>query len=576
MRRIVRMSAVVMVSVLLATSVVLAAEPASRPDAGFKRVGPQTVTGGPTVDEYFARQADLHAWLMRETPAGSLANPISVRLTEAELEEINSIQPAGSGPLRVGTVKQIVEPVRLDCNAVGARGQRVLCSGDGVLQMTPGGGFVWARAVTSPGAVGIRVHVTDFHLPDDADLFFYSLDGEAYGPFQRFGPNDDGDFWLPSVMSDTGVLVVRHFGPRGALEISDVSMTFTEIGHIGEAFNAGANEAVSRAPGDLCPYNNQNCVLNASCENTGPALPAQNAVAKMLWVAGCCINVCTGGLIGDTAGSQTPYFLTANHCLSGNNAAGNLEAFFQYTMGCGAECPAGTFDPAPVTTKTMGATVKATNKKGDFTLLELSQTPPSGSVLLGWDNTPIASSGGAALHRIHHPEGAPQAYTEHSVDANIGTCLNTPRGQFIYSTDVHGATEQGSSGSPVVNANGDIVGQLTGCCPVGGGNCNDVCDPDNHTIDGALAFYFPNVEQFLDPSPCTPTTADCEDGADNDCDGLTDCNDTNGGAEDCSAFPACQSGCVNPGGFPPGNTCTSDSQCCSNKCKGPPGNKTCR
>ena len=57
---------------------------------------------------------------------------------------------------------------------------------------------------------------------------------------------------------------------------------------------------------------------------------------------------------------------------------------------------------------------------------------------------------------------------------------------------------------------------------------------------------------------------------------MTDCNDTNGGAEDCSAFPACQSGCVNPGGFPPGNTCTSDSQCCSNKCKGPPGNKTCR
>ncbi|HEX5757584.1 MAG TPA: hypothetical protein VF121_00160, partial [Thermoanaerobaculia bacterium] len=28
--------------------------------------------------------------------------------------------------------------------------------------------------------------------------------------------------------------------------------------------------------------------------------------------------------------------------------------------------------------------------------------------------------------------------------------------------------------------------------------------------------------------------------------------------------------------LPPGATCTADNQCCSNKCKGNPNNKTCR
>lgn len=34
--------------------------------------------------------------------------------------------------------------------------------------------------------------------------------------------------------------------------------------------------------------------------------------------------------------------------------------------------------------------------------------------------------------------------------------------------------------------------------------------------------------------------------------------------------------CVNPGGAPKGASCTSASECCSNSCKGQPGQKTCK
>ncbi|MGD2116557.1 MAG: hypothetical protein PVG07_16000 [Acidobacteriota bacterium] len=59
----------------------------------------------------------------------------------------------------------------------------------------------------------------------------------------------------------------------------------------------------------------------------------------------------------------------------------------------------------------------------------------------------------------------------------------------------------------------------------------------------------------------------CDDGQDNDCDTFVDCDDT-----DCGGDPACD-----PGGcFPQGASCTVDSDCCSEKCRGPAGGKTCK
>ena len=80
------------------------------------------------------------------------------------------------------------------------------------------------------------------------------------------------------------------------------------------------------------------------------------------------------------------------------------------------------------------------------------------------------------------------------------------------------------------------------------------------------------TESFTLPLECSgcvvtePTEMSCTDGLDNDCDGLTDGDD-----------PDCSGGvCVNSGGLPAGDGCSSGSECCSNKCKGKPGSKTCK
>jgi hypothetical protein len=191
-----------------------------------------------------------------------------------------------------------------------------------------------------------------------------------------------------------------------------------------------------------------------------------------------------------------------------------------------------------------------TNPTGDYTLLRLSQAAPAGSAFLGWTAEPVASTTNALLYRISHPKNGPQAYSEHRVDTGAPTCGSWPRGAWIYSRDLLGATEGGSSGSPVVNAQGLLVGQLSGAC---GFNPSDPCDDlRNATVDGALASYFAEVAPWLDPPPSSCPDADgdghqsaacggddcddskpavhpgasevCDNGIDDDCDGAVDEN----------------------------------------------------
>ncbi|HEX9801373.1 MAG TPA: hypothetical protein VGC00_14530 [Thermoanaerobaculia bacterium] len=69
---------------------------------------------------------------------------------------------------------------------------------------------------------------------------------------------------------------------------------------------------------------------------------------------------------------------------------------------------------------------------------------------------------------------------------------------------------------------------------------------------------------------CEPTGAEagnCGDGVDNDCDGFVDCLDS-----DCSGDPLCAGCTLGEKGDP----CVVDGDCCSNRCKGKPGAKTCK
>jgi lysyl endopeptidase len=494
---------VVALAVLLCLPVVSVAADVEVSTTPAKMEVPMEVaTLSATPAEIAVDSARLSRWLDQERPAGVLESSVEIQLTQAEIHAIEFPEHVQDEPLKVGVVVPMTSDLRVQ-GLSNRRGKSATPLGGGILNSTADGGYVWAASIRSEQAGAIRVRIESFRLPPNAELFFYNGWGEVYGPFTGTGPDslgEDGlgDFWTPSVLGSQGVLQLRVTGRMSRKDLESISFRVTELGHIGR----GVFGAPGDADGDVaafCPTN-ASCVVNAACVNQPIVDPVELAVAKMLWISGAFIYTCSGGLVNDTVPStQIPYFLTANHCLSKNNSS--LEAFFQYRANCGstANCT-GTWNappPGSFAGKTVGATVKATNRKGDFTLLQLNQNPPAGSVFLGWTNAPVANSNGVALYRISHPSGAPQSYSDQTVSTSAPTCQSWPRGERIYSRGVNGATEGGSSGSPVVNSSSQIVGQLSGAC---GTNVNNVCDNvNNATVDGAFAYYYNSVRPYLNP-----------------------------------------------------------------------------
>jgi V8-like Glu-specific endopeptidase len=539
-------------------------------------------------EEALRERKSVHDWLVRESVGEGLAAPIVVRASVQEKDEIDQAN-RNESPFRVGLTKAVSRSISFGDLRSSRINRNVLKRDNGAMVATDDGGYVFTVSVNSPDASAMRLQFRGFRLADNAALYLYTEDGQVFGPYSGRGLHKDGEFWSHTLVGDHVIMQLRHTGPFSDEDLRHTSFQLAGVAHLRPRFLAGH-----------CSSNTW-CVENPECEGTHLAVnDARNAVAHMQWISGRWAYMCSGGLIADTdTGYERPLFLTAAHCISRAKDARTLENFFQYTAACGiTDCD----DPAPETLegqslRTLGATILATNKNTDFTLFELDEMPPAGSTYLGWNSEPVAFTAGTRLYRIHHPGGSPQAYSEHEVDTTSQYCGGWPRGDRIYSRDVLGATEGGSSGSPLVNSAGQIVGQLTGAC---GTNLDDVCDSENNaTVDGAFAAYFDRVSAILGPG-CAPTESteeSCSDGDDNDCDGDVDAADSDCHGDVCTSTEStevsCSDGvdndcdglvdeddphCTTGGGgdLPVGASCTANDQCSSNKCKGKPRAKTCK
>ena len=510
----------------------VAAPPADAASANMSTASPQADTVVVTHPAGFpARKAavqSLHNQLVERQVAAAETRALSVEIPADTAKRISAPAPA-VGRLLVGAAL----PVSTSIDLGGARhlATRTSLRDFGAIQGTRDGGFVWSGVVNAPGASAVRLTFSGFDLPEGAALYVYGDNGQAAGPYTGNGPMGTGVLHTNTIFGDRVQVQLRQEGRPARLPRE---LVLESVGVMGPRFLKAMIPAADDTPRpstkSFCSYN-ESCVQGAACGTSNAVADARQAVASILFQSGGSFFICTGGLIADTGATQTPFFLTANHCISSNNVASTVETYFDYVTTCSnPDCT----QPYSNVGETVGATILSGDSKTDHTLLQLASNPttPDGTVAyLGWNSTAVANTNGVNLFRISHPSGAPQAYSEHSVDTVAGTCRTLPRGDFIYSNDTFGATEGGSSGSPVVDGNGHVVGLLYGAC---GFNVNDVCDSaSNSTVDGAFAAYFGSVAQFLDPS----------------------------GGPTCGAK---------------GDSCTVDSDCCNNKCKGPSGGRTCK
>lgn len=409
----------------------------------------------------------------------------TVELTSDDRQQISERNAkAGVGaPLQVGVVKQVGMSVDLGPLDVNAMSDQTYSYLNGTVRKVDGH-LTWTTRIDTMAAQAVRIRFDDVVLPDGAAMYLLNQTGQVRGPYT----GKDKSFWSNSIPGDQ--ISVQIDLPS---EASD-----------GASFKIGAVMALDGSTQVFCP-SNAPCVQDGSCHDASVWTEidkARKAVAFMNFIVDGASYICSGGLLADTDSTTTiPYFLTANHCLSSPEVAETVETWFSYqTPFCNAEC-----SNTPATAaSTLGATVLDTSAVDDHTLLLLNQDPPADSWFLGWNDSPVAARHSEPLFRLSHPQGSPQAFSTHSIDAALvptSYCgISTmPRGAFIYSRNVTGATEGGSSGSPVMLPNGQVVGQLFGIC---GTNTADVCDAtSNTTVDGAFANYYADISKWLNPDP---------------------------------------------------------------------------
>jgi len=168
---------------------------------------------------------------------------------------------------------------------------------------------------------------------------------------------------------------------------------------------------------------------------------------------------CTGVLVNNTAEDDTPYFLTANHCVSSPSQVASMIIYWNYQSStCG-----GTYGSKGQWQS--GAILRATYSDSDFTLVQLDDEPSMvfDVYYAGWDRSDTAPAGAVT---IHHPNGDMKKISFENNPLSVTSYLgSTSPGDGTHLRVVDwdlGTTESGSSGSPLFGPDKQVVGQLHG------------------------------------------------------------------------------------------------------------------
>jgi lysyl endopeptidase len=311
------------------------------------------------------------------------------------------------------------------------------------------GSRIMRLGIESPGAVSINFTFSEFDIPTGAKLFVYDANRTHFiGSFTHENMQSHGGLAISLIFSDK--IIVEYFEPAkkvglGKLHIDNITHGYRGI--------LGGIEA------ERGPFGNSgSCNINVACP-LGADWQDQIRAVTLIVVNGNA--ACTGALVNNTAENGIPYYLTANHCTPNNNNYSNWIFYFNHQT---ANCVG---NNGPTNQTVTGATFRAKNAGSDFALIELNSTPPANFNVFysGWDRNNIASLTSVG---IHHPSGDLKKICKDEQAVTTASFGGADTWRII--NWEQGTTEPGSSGSPLFNQNGHIVGQLYG----GSASCSSI------------------------------------------------------------------------------------------------------
>ncbi len=319
----------------------------------------------------------------------------------------------------------------------------------------PNKGRVWRFMIKAENAKALGVYFDKFNLPQGSKLFLYNYDkSQIIGAYTEIN-NHESDLFATELI-DGDVVTLEYFEPLNCTEKAIINIS--EVSYVYRGYTSFKDKDYGDA---------DDCLININCSEGTNWQDQKKGVARILLKIGSSYGWCSGSLVNNVKQDCKPYFLTADHCGTGASTSdfNQWVFYFHYeSSNCSNAQPSGA--------KTMtGATLKARGGNGgstgsDFILLQLnSSVPTSYNVYYnGWSNLNSATSSGVT---IHHPMGdikkiSTFTSTPSTSGWNSSGLASHWKVTWAQTTNGRSVTEGGSSGSPLFNSNGLIMGDLTG------------------------------------------------------------------------------------------------------------------
>lgn len=358
--------------------------------------------------------------------------------------------------------------------------------------VTPNGDVYTTFGISCDEALSIHLIFDQFRLSENATLYLSDKDFTQYiGAHTSANNNEQNVLGTELIKSDE--IIVQIFEPAEEVGLSELVIGTVVHGY----------RDVDIMMNDMMKSLNSSgaCNIDVNCPQ-GNGWSNQIKSVAMIVAGG---GICSGSLVHNTSGNIIPYFLTARHC--GTNVGGWSYRFRWEAPQSGVSCA--TTSPSangPTNMTVNGAALRASNTNADWSLLELNAEPnPNWDIFYnGWDNSDalnVTRSTG-----VHHPSGDIKKIC-HSEMATIQQTIsfNGDPNTRVWRVPswTEGVTEQGSSGSPLFNQTGRVIGVLSG----GTAACSGTNNNGGYDVYGRFGWAWDALPQnsnqlkhWLDPN----------------------------------------------------------------------------
>lgn len=320
------------------------------------------------------------------------------------------------------------------------------------------GSQIWRATVSAPRALALTAYFDRFYIPEGGKLFLYNQDkSQVIGAFSPMNNSKSGLFSTELIAGDE--MTLEYFKPAGSdllprLHLNEITYAYRGVGFLDKyGFNPGSSGK---------------CEVNVNCPEGDDWQKQKRGVTRIHVKRSGGTYWCSGSLVNNTKVDNIPYVLTANHC--GYNATDQeLQQWVFYFDYESSECTTTVY---PDIKSLVGATLKSHSGDqlttgSDFYLIRINENIPDSFHVFfnGWsrgEDVPSISGVG-----IHHPGGDLKKISTYTTALGSSTWMGNPgltHWQVVWAQTVsgHGVTEGGSSGSPLFDNKGRIVGALSG------------------------------------------------------------------------------------------------------------------